>query len=90
MPNNAEQYRGSEMIRLSEGVQKLIEEKMASGKYRSEDELLRTALDLLDAEDEELRAIQDSLDDLDRGEEGVPLDEAFAQLRAKYNIENNG
>jgi putative addiction module CopG family antidote len=77
------------MIRLSEGVQQLIQEKMASGKYRSEDELLRTALDLLDAEDEELQAIQDSLDDLDRGEEGIPLDEAFANLRAKYRIEKS-
>jgi hypothetical protein len=63
---------------------------MASGKYSSEDELLCTALGLLDAEDEELRAIQDSLDDLDRGDEGIPLDEAFANLRARYDIEKNG
>ncbi len=78
------------MIQLSESVQQLIQKKMASGKYDSEDELVREALESLDAEDEELHAIQDSLDDLDRGEEGLPLDEVFANLRAKHSIEMNG
>jgi len=59
---------------------------MASGKYSSEDELLKDALEALQVEDQELRAIEEALDDLAGGDEGVPLDEAFSSLRAKYDI----
>jgi Arc/MetJ-type ribon-helix-helix transcriptional regulator len=59
---------------------------MASGKYSSEDELLKDALEALQVEDQELRAIEEALDDLASGDEGIPLDEAFSSLRAKYDI----
>lgn len=64
----------------------LIQAQMASGNFRSQDDLLRVALEHLAAQDEELQAIDQSLDLLDAGDLGVPLDDAFANLRAKYNI----
>lgn len=39
-----------------------------------------------DDSDEELLAIKEGLASIERGEAGVPLDEAFARLRDKYQI----
>jgi len=71
-------------------VEELIRQKMASGRYDSEEQLLVEALNLLgDDEDEEddLKAIQEGLESLDRGERGTPLDEAFRELRQKYGLQ---
>ena len=68
-------------------IEKLIRRKMASGRYESEEELLLLALKALDEqEDEDLSAIKDGLDSLDRGEKGIPLDEAFRQLRSRHGL----
>ena len=72
---------------FSSSIEQLIREKMASGKYSSEEELLLDALQSLDANEEELRAIQEGIDSVDRGDEGVPLDEAFQKLRDKHRIQ---
>jgi Arc/MetJ-type ribon-helix-helix transcriptional regulator len=74
------------MNQFSPIVEKIVREKMATGKYATEDELLLEALQSLDAEDEELRAIQEGIDSVERGEEGVPLHDAFQQLRAEHQI----
>lgn len=71
-------------------VDELVREKMASGKYVSEDELLRDALAALGAEDAELKAIQASLTELEQGDPGVPLDEAFDQIRRKHGVQSDG
>jgi hypothetical protein len=42
--------------------------------------------DLSEDEDEDLAAIREALDSLDRGEAGIPLDEVFRSLREKYNL----
>jgi Arc/MetJ-type ribon-helix-helix transcriptional regulator len=57
---------------------------MASGRYTSEDELLLSALQLLEDNEEDLLAIQEGIDSLERGEEGVSLDDAFQKLYDKY------
>jgi Arc/MetJ-type ribon-helix-helix transcriptional regulator len=67
-------------------IETLIQAQMASGIYRSQDELLRVALENLAAHDEELSAIRDSIDLLEAGDPGVQLDDAFASLRSKYNL----
>ena len=67
-------------------VKLLIDSRMASGKYATEDELLRDALDALDAEATELEAIQAAITDWRAGDPGVPLDEAFDQIRHRHNI----
>jgi len=71
-------------------VDEKVREKMASGKYASEDELLRDALEALDVEDEEIKAIQASLTELEQGDPGVLLDEAFGVIRRKYGAHSDG
>jgi Arc/MetJ-type ribon-helix-helix transcriptional regulator len=67
-------------------VEALIRAQMASGIYRSQDDLLRVALENLARQDEELCAVRESMDLLDAGDPGIPLDDAFASLRAHNNI----
>jgi len=57
---------------------------MSSGKYASEDELLRVALQALSEEEEDLAAVRESIDDWRAGDPGVPLDEAFAAIRSRH------
>jgi Arc/MetJ-type ribon-helix-helix transcriptional regulator len=68
-------------------VEQLIRDKMASGRYGSEEELLVEALHALDESDADLKAIEEGLSSVDRGEEGAPLDEAFDRLRQKHQIQ---
>jgi Arc/MetJ-type ribon-helix-helix transcriptional regulator len=57
---------------------------MATGRYQSEDDLLREALERLNDEavDEEgdMQAILEGLNEIDRGVPGVPLEEARQRL----------
>lgn len=73
-------------IEVSNKVAELIRTQMASGRFTSEDELLFEALQSLAAEDEELRAIEEGLASFDRGEPGIPLADAFEQLRKKHSL----
>jgi Arc/MetJ-type ribon-helix-helix transcriptional regulator len=65
-------------------VRRLIGQRMASGHYASEDELLREALHALGDDDADLEAIREAVSDMDAGDEGIPLDEAFANIRRKH------
>jgi hypothetical protein len=73
-------------------IQALIQAQMASGNYQSQEDLFRVALahlaeqDPMAEQDVDIRAINESIDDLEAGDPGVPLDAAFDSLRAKYNI----
>jgi Arc/MetJ-type ribon-helix-helix transcriptional regulator len=62
-------------------VRQLVQAQMASGKFASEDELLREALLTLSEEDADLTAIRAALDELADGDDGLPLDEAFVSIR---------
>ena len=55
---------------------------MSSGKYASEDELIRAALQALTEEEEDLEAIRESIDEWHSGYPGVSLEEAFASICA--------
>jgi len=83
-PGSAEVYLMSQAF--SENIAKLIHERMATGRYASEDELLRTALEALAEEEGDLEAIQQAIDEMEAGDEGVPLDEAIAAIRRKRNL----
>ena len=72
--------------RLSPELERLVQERMESGRYASEEELLREALHALDDADDDLAAIQEAIDGLKAGDEGIPADVVFEELRAKYNI----
>jgi Arc/MetJ-type ribon-helix-helix transcriptional regulator len=57
---------------------------MSSGKYASEDELLRVALQALSEEEEDLAAVRESIGDWLAGDPGIPLDAAFAAIRSRH------
>ena len=71
---------------LPPDVEELVKRRLASGNYKSEEDVLRDALEAQRLEDEELRAIEEALDDVENGDQGVTLDQAFSSLRAKFNI----
>jgi Arc/MetJ-type ribon-helix-helix transcriptional regulator len=67
-------------------IEALIQQQMISGNYNSHDQVIRVALEQLAAQDEEVRAIQHSIDLLDAGDQGILLDAAFTKLRTNHNI----
>ena len=71
---------------LPPDVEELVKRRLAAGNYESEEEVLRDALEALRLEDQELQAIDEALDDVENGDQGVSLDEAFSSLREKFNI----
>jgi Arc/MetJ-type ribon-helix-helix transcriptional regulator len=71
-------------------VKRLVETRMASGKYASEDDLLRDALDALSAESDEVEAIQAAVAEWRAGDPGVPLAEGFNAVRRRHNEPNAG
>ena len=71
---------------FSSEVNRLVQQHMATGHYASEDDLLVEALHTLTDERRELAAIQEGIDSLERGEQGLSLDEAFDAVRRKHNV----
>jgi hypothetical protein len=71
---------------LSSDVETLISAQMATGHYRSHEELFRVAFEQLVAHDEEVRAIGESIDLLNAGDPGIPLADAFDLMRAKFDV----
>ena len=65
-------------------VRQLVKERMASGQYPSEEALLREALLALGEQEEDLKAVQEALADVEAGDPGVPLDEAFDSIRSRH------
>ena len=62
-------------------VEEMVARQMASGRYRSDEEVLRSALLALEEIDEDDVAIQEAVDGWRRGEPGTPLAGAFRQVR---------
>lgn len=67
-------------------VSELVQERMASGFYESEDDLLRHALQALAEEEEDLAAVKEAIAGFEAGDEGIPLNEAFDEVRRKHGI----
>jgi Arc/MetJ-type ribon-helix-helix transcriptional regulator len=72
---------------LSTNVESLIRTLMATGRYRSEDDLLFEALERLNDEsvddDEDMEAVLEGLNEVDQGVPGIPLEEARRLLLEK-------
>ena len=64
-------------------LQEFVRERLASGKYASEEELLRDAFQALADEEEDLDAVREALAEWQAGDAGVPLDDAVEALRKK-------
>ena len=63
-------------------LQKLVEARLTSGGYSTADEVLRDALRALAEEDEDLAAVREGLADWRAGDTGLPVSEAFDQIRS--------
>jgi len=63
---------------------------MASGKYASEDELLRCAIGALVEEEQDLDAVRKALNEWRAGDPGVPLDDAFDAVRGRHGLGEAG
>ena len=59
-------------------VEELVVNQVASGRYRSGHEVLRSAMQELAMADEDVIAIQDAVNE---GDEGIALDDAFKKIR---------
>lgn len=63
---------------------------MSAGGYRTEDDLLRDALRALSDEEDDLRAVQEAIAEMEAGDPGVPLADAFHAIRQKYSAPRLG
>jgi antitoxin ParD1/3/4 len=77
-------------ITLTLELEKLVEDKVKSGAYRSPNEVLKEALHMLDERQRKIEALradlQTGLDQIERGEvvEGSVV---FTELRKKYALQ---
>ena len=72
--------------RFPPDLRSLVSEQMASGKYASEDELLRRALRALAEEEQDLDAVRESLAEWHAGDLGIPLSDAFDEVRLRHGL----
>ena len=64
-------------------VEQIVESKMSTGRYTTEDELLKDALGALAAEDIEVAAIQAAIDQWREGDAGRAIEIAFDEVRRR-------
>lgn len=62
-------------------VETLVAHQMSTGRYQTEDDVLRSAMEALTQQDEDLAAVQAAYDEWQQGDPGVPLDEAVQLIR---------
>ena len=66
-------------------IDQRVKSQLATGQYRTEDDVLREALDALRRQDEELQAIREGIADMEAGRYR-PLDEVDAEIRDKHGF----
>jgi putative addiction module CopG family antidote len=70
-------------------LQKLLDARLASGHYSSDDDVLRDALRALNEEDEDLVAVRQAIDEWRAGDPGIPLAQAFDEIRREQQAEEH-
>jgi Arc/MetJ-type ribon-helix-helix transcriptional regulator len=70
---------------LPADVEERVQTRMATGRYASEDDVLRDALDTLDTLEADAREVQVAIDAVKDGDAPLPLDQAFDALRKRYD-----
>ncbi len=70
---------------LSPDRDAVIEQLVAGGIFSARHEALNHAVDLLREEAETVAAVREGLESMQRGE-GIPLEEAARELRARHQI----
>jgi len=67
-------------------LQQFVDNELASGRYDSTDDLVVAGLRLLQRDQQEaVEGIKEGLAEMERGG-GIPLDEAFDEIRERHNI----
>ncbi|MEX2307572.1 MAG: type II toxin-antitoxin system ParD family antitoxin [Pirellulales bacterium] len=72
-------------ISLTPDLYRQVQERLATGIYRSEEEVLQAALRALDAEEQTLAAIAEGYADFEAGRTR-PFDEADAEFRNRHGL----
>ena len=71
---------------LPHDLQNFVDHELASGRYQSAEDIVVAGLRLLQRDRQEaLEGIKEGLAEVERGG-GIPLDEAFHQIRKRYNV----
>ena len=71
---------------LPPDLQEFVDHELASGRYQSTEDIVVEGLRLLQRDRREaMEGIKEGLAESERGE-GIPLDEAFDQLRTRHNV----
>ena len=66
-------------------LQDFVRERMATGRYGSEEDLLRDAFHPLAEEEENLGAVREALAEWRAGDDGVSLDDAVENIRQTHH-----
>ena len=66
-------------------LQEFVRERLASGKYASEEEPLRNAFQALAEEEDDLDAVREAVAEWRAGDPGVPLDDAVETIRKTHH-----
>lgn len=74
-------------FRLSPIVSQMIEQQLATGRFRDEEDVLQSALRKLSDEFDDWPEIKQALDALDAGESGLPLQDAILEVRRRHSLE---
>jgi putative addiction module CopG family antidote len=87
LPWYADKWRYQTMVayQFPPDLEDEIKQRMNTGRYESEDEVLREALRALKCRDDELAAIQEGIDDMEAGRV-APLREFDREFRERKNI----
>jgi Arc/MetJ-type ribon-helix-helix transcriptional regulator len=72
-------------IAITEEVERIVKEKVASGEYATGADVLMAALHLLEAQDVEIAAIEVGIADVRAGRT-QPLEEVKAELREEFSF----
>lgn len=70
-------------------LEERVQAHMATGRYASEDEVLRDALDTLDTLEAESQGVQAAIDAVKMGDAPLPLHDAFEALRKKHHLSHD-
>jgi len=72
-------------IAITKEVESIVQKKVASGEYATGSEVLMAALHLLEAQDEEIAAIEEGIADVRAGRI-QPFEEVKTELRAEFSF----
>ncbi len=66
-----------------------LQDRLATGHYASEEDVLRAALKVLKRQDDDVSAIKAALVDMEAGDRGKLFDEFVEEFRAAHQISRN-